>query len=134
MLIQRMVITLKGGRGGLVNRVMVCFCKFKLCECKRQKIICKYIISNIKIIAYKLKEQGRENANTRFYSGLTQPDLYPLSSSFNPKLKVPLIQGFRTKPSSNTIGLWFQFTLLDFWLQAPFTLFKRYPTFEQPLK
>ena len=29
----------------------------------------KYIINNIKTIAYKLKEYGRENANTRFYSG-----------------------------------------------------------------
>ena len=28
-----------------------------------------------------------------------------------------------------------QFTILDFWLQAPFTLLKRYPTLEQlPLK
>ena len=34
--------------------VMVSFCKFKLSECKRQ-FICKYIISNIKTIAYKLK-------------------------------------------------------------------------------
>ena len=40
-----------------------------------------------------------------FYSGLAQPDLRPLSSSFNPKLEVPLFQGFQTKPSSNTIGL-----------------------------
>ena len=68
------------------------------------------------------------------YSGSAQPDLYPLSSSFNHKLKVPLIQDFQTKPSSNTIGLWFQFTLLDFWLKAPFTLLKRYPTLEHPLK
>ena len=30
-----MVIILKGG-GGVVNRVMVFFCKFKLYECKRQ--------------------------------------------------------------------------------------------------
>ena len=30
-LIQPMVITLKGGEGG-VNRVMISFCKFKLCE------------------------------------------------------------------------------------------------------
>ena len=50
------------------------------------------------------------------------------------KLEVPLIQSFQTKPSSNTIGLWFQFTLLDFWLQALFTLLNRYPTLEQPLK
>ena len=50
-----------------------------------------------------------------------------LSSSFNSKLEVPLFQGFQTKPSSNTIGLWFQSTLLDFWLQATFTIFKRYP-------
>ena len=64
-----------------------------------------------------------------------KPSLHPLSSSFNPKLEVPLIQGFQTKPSNNTIELWFQFTLLDFWLQVPFTLLKRYPTFEQlPLK
>ena len=69
-----------------------------------------------------------------FYSGSTQPDLCPLPSNFNPKLEVPLIQGFQTKPSSNTIGLWFQSALLDFWLQAPFTLLKRYPTFEQALK
>ena len=42
-----------------------------------------------------------------FYSGLTQLGLHPLFSSFNPKLEVPLIQGFLTKLSSNTIGLWF---------------------------
>ena len=70
-----------------------------------------------------------------FYSGSAQPNLRPLSSNFNPKLEVLLFQSFQTKPSSNTIGLWFQFTLLDFWLQAPFTLIKRYPTLEQlPLK
>ena len=40
-----------------------------------------------------------------FYSGSAQPDLYPLSSNFNLKLEVPLIQGFQTKPLSNTIGL-----------------------------
>ena len=71
---------------------------------------------------------------TRVYSGSAQPGLHPLSYSFNPELEVPLIQGFQTKPSSNTIGLWFQFTLLDFWLQAPFALLKSYPTLEQPLK
>ena len=49
-----------------------------------------------------------------FYSGLVQPDLRPLSSSFNPKLEVPLIQGFQPKPSNNTIGLWFLSTFLDF--------------------
>ena len=32
-----------------------------------------------------------------FYNGLAQPDLYPLFSSFNPKLKLPLIQGFLIK-------------------------------------
>ena len=79
-------------------------------------------------------QTSRENANTRFYSGSAQPDLHPLSSSFNPKLEAPLIQGFQTKSSSNTIGLWFQSTLLDFWFQAPFTILKRYPTLEQPLK
>ena len=40
-----------------------------------------------------------------FYSGLTQPDLHPLSSTFNSKFEVPLIQGFQTKPLSNMIGL-----------------------------
>ena len=65
-----------------------------------------------------------------FYSGSAQPDLHSFFSSFNPKLEVPLIQGFQTKPSSNTIELWFQSTLLDFWLQKPFTLLKRYPTLE----
>ena len=69
-----------------------------------------------------------------FYSGLTQPDLRPLSSNFNPKFEVSLIQGFQHKPSSNTIGLWFQSTLLDFWLQAPFTISKRYLPLEQSLK
>ena len=69
-----------------------------------------------------------------FYSGLVQPDLRPLSSSFNPKLEVPLFQGFQTKSLSNTIGLWFQSTLFNFWLQAPFTILKRYLTFKQPLK
>ena len=39
------------------------------------------------------------------YSGLAQPGLRPFSSNFNPKLEVPLIQGFQIKPSSNTIGL-----------------------------
>ena len=62
--------------------------------------------------------------------GSAQLGLHPLSSSFNPKLKVPLIQGFQTKPSSNTIGLWFQYTILYFWLQAPFTNLKRYLTLE----
>ena len=51
-----------------------------------------------------------------FYNGSAQPGLHPLSSSFNPELEVPLIQGFQTKPSNNTIGLWFQSTLLDFML------------------
>ena len=69
-----------------------------------------------------------------FYSGSTQPGLYSLFSSFNPKLEVPLFQGFQTKPSSNRIGLWFQHTLLDFWLQSPFTILKRYLTLEQPFK
>ena len=69
-----------------------------------------------------------------FYSGSTQPDLRPLFSSFNPKLEVSLFQGFQTKPLSNTIILWFQSIFLDFWLQAPFTILKRYPTLEQPLK
>ena len=59
-----------------------------------------------------------------FYCGSKEPDLRPLSSSFNSKLEVPLIQGFQTKHLSNTIGLWFQSTLLDFWLQAPFTILK----------
>ena len=65
-----------------------------------------------------------------FYSGSAKPDLRPLPSSFNPKLEVPLIQGFQTKSSSNTIELWFQSTLLDFWLTVPFTIFKRYLTLE----
>ena len=65
-----------------------------------------------------------------FYSGSAKLSLRPLSSSFNPKLEVPLIQGFQTKPSSNTIGLWFQSTFLDFWLQAPFTNLKKYLTLE----
>ena len=93
-----------------------------------------YNKNNVKAIAYKVKEYERDNANTRFYSGSAQPGLHPLSSNFNLKLEVPLIQDFQTKPSSNTIGLWFQSTLLDFWLQIPFTLLKRYPTLEQPLK
>ena len=29
-----------------------------------------------------------------FYSSSVQLDLYPLSPNFNPKLEVPLIQGF----------------------------------------
>ena len=49
-----------------------------------------------------------------FYSGSTQLDLRLLSSIFNSKLEVPLFQGFQTKPSNNTIGLWFQSILLDF--------------------
>ena len=69
-----------------------------------------------------------------FYSGLAQPDPCPLSFSFNTKLEVPLIQGIQTKPSSNTIGLWFQSTILDFWLQAPFIILKRQLTLEQPFK
>ena len=47
-----------------------------------------------------------------FYNGSAQPSLHPLSFSFNPELEVPLIQGFQIKPSINTIGLWFQSTLL----------------------
>ena len=31
-----------------------------------------------------------------FYSGSAQPSLHPLSSNFDPKLEVPLIQGFQT--------------------------------------
>ena len=69
-----------------------------------------------------------------FYSGSAQPGLRPLFSSLNPKLEVPLFQGFQTKLSSKTIGLWFQSILLDFWLQALFTILKRYFTLEQPLK
>ena len=69
-----------------------------------------------------------------FYSGLTQPDLRPLSFNFNPKFEVPLIQGFQSKLSSNTIGLWFKSTLLDFWLQASFTISKRYFALEQIFK
>ena len=42
-----------------------------------------------------------------FYSGSEQPDLRPLSSSFNSKVKVLLIRGFQTKLSNNTIVLWF---------------------------
>ena len=37
-----------------------------------------------------------------FYSGSTQPSLCPLFSSLNPKLEVPLFQGFQTKLSSKT--------------------------------
>ena len=40
-----------------------------------------------------------------FYSGLAQPDLHSLSFNFNHKLEVPLIQCFKYKPLSNTIGL-----------------------------
>ena len=69
-----------------------------------------------------------------FYSDSMEPNLRPLSSSFNSKLEVPLIQGFQTKHLSNTIGLWFQSTLLDFWLQAPFTILKWYLTFEKSPK
>ena len=72
---------------------------------------------------------------TQDFTVIRRNPAYPHSSSFNPKLEVSLIQGFQTKASSNTIKLWFQFTLLDFWIQAPFTLLKRYPTLEQlPLK
>ena len=39
----------------------------------------------------------------RFYSGSMQPGLHPLSSNFNPKLKVPLIQA--SKPSIQAIQL-----------------------------
>ena len=42
-----------------------------------------------------------------FYSGSAQPDLYPLSFIFTPKIEVSIIQGFQTKPLSNTIELWF---------------------------
>ena len=69
-----------------------------------------------------------------FYSGSAQPNLHPFSSNFNPKLDVPLFQDFQTKSSSNIFGLWFQSTLLDFWLQALFAILKKYPTLEQPLK
>ena len=36
-----------------------------------------------------------------FYSDSAQPSLRSLSSSFNPKFEVPLIQGSQHKPSSN---------------------------------
>ena len=49
-----------------------------------------------------------------FYNGSTQLDLRPFFSNFHPKLEVPLIQGFQTKPSNNTIGLWLQSSFLDF--------------------
>ena len=84
--------------------MMISFYKFKLCECKNNYIPI-YHKNNIETISYKIKEYGRENLNTRFFSDLTQPDLCPLSFNFCPKLEVPLIQGFQTKPSSNTIGL-----------------------------
>ena len=51
------------------------------------------------------------------YSGLAQPNLRSLSSNFNLKFEVLLIQDFQTKPSNNLIGLWFQYTILDLWLQ-----------------
>ena len=40
-----------------------------------------------------------------FYSDLAQPGLRPLSSNFNPKFEVSLIQDFQSKPSNNTIEL-----------------------------
>ena len=40
-----------------------------------------------------------------FYNGLVQPSLRSLFSNFNSKLEVPLIHGFQTRTSSNTIGL-----------------------------
>ena len=50
------------------------------------------------------------------------------------RVRVPLSWSFNQASNLFTIGLWFQFTLLDFWLQAPFTLLKRYLTLEQHLK
>ena len=50
------------------------------------------------------------------------------------QVRVPLSWSFNQAFNLFTIGLWFQFTLLDFWLKAPFTLLKSYPTLEQPLK
>ena len=89
-----------------VNRVMVSFCKFKQVNARDNymQVYNNQYIDNCILI----KEQGRENANTRVYSDSVQPGLHPLSSSFNLKVEVPLILGFQTKPSSNTIGLWFQ--------------------------
>ena len=38
------------------------------------------------------------------------------------RVRVPLSWSFNQASNLFTIGLWFQFTLLDFWLQVPFTL------------
>ena len=46
------------------------------------------------------------------------------------RVRVPLAWSFNQASNLLTIGLWFQFTLLDFWLQAPFTILKRYLTLE----
>ena len=125
-LIQPMVITLKGGWIGWWSLSI----NLNYVNARDNNMQ----IYNKKIITYKLKEWGKRMQTQDIYSGSAQPDLCPLSSSFNPKIEVPLFQDFQTKPSSNTIGLWFKSTLLDFWLQTPFTIFKRYPTLEQPLK
>ena len=81
-LIQPMVITLEGGGGGGGggNRVMVSFCKFKLCKSKRQ-FICKYIISNIKTIAYKLKSREERMQTQEFI--VATPSLFKKKSNFH---------------------------------------------------
>ena len=45
------------------------------------------------------------------------------------QVRVPLSWSFNQASNLFTIGLWFQFTLLDFWLQAPFTLLQEIALF-----
>ena len=45
------------------------------------------------------------------------------------RVRVPLSWSFNQASNLFTIGLWFQFTLLDFWLQARFTLLQEISLF-----
>ena len=75
------------------------------------------MISKIKTIAYKLKELGKRECK---HESLQWFDTsLPTSTLLN--LRVPLSWSFNQASNLFTIGLWFQFTLLDFWL--PSTLY-----------
>ena len=96
---------------------------------KKRQFICKYMIGNIKTIAYKLKSR-QERMQTQEFIVVRRNPAYIHSLQPPNRVRVPLAWSFNQASNLLTIGLWFQFTLLDFWLQAPFTILKRYPSLE----
>ena len=66
-----------------------------------------------------LKELGKQ---TREFIVVRHFLAYVHSPQPPNRVRVPLSRSFNQASNFFTIGLWFQFTLLDFWLQALFTL------------